>query len=108
MFIKKRFKKLDFFLQFIFFDGEEAFKDWTDTDSLYGSRALANSLAKLYGSKAFDTINLFVLLDLIGAETCQFPNYFSATSDSYATLSQIGMISFLFIHRNTFNFLILF
>src|SRR4051794_31718556 len=25
-------------LQIIFFDGEEAFKDWTSTDSLYGSR----------------------------------------------------------------------
>jgi hypothetical protein len=25
-------------LQLIFFDGEEAFKDWTDTDSTYGSR----------------------------------------------------------------------
>lgn len=28
-------------LQFIFFDGEEAFDKWTDTDSLYGSRHLA-------------------------------------------------------------------
>ena len=28
-------------LQFVFFDGEEAFKRWTDTDSLYGSRNLA-------------------------------------------------------------------
>lgn len=25
-------------LQLIFFDGEEAFQDWTDTDSIYGSR----------------------------------------------------------------------
>ena len=31
-------------LQFIFFDGEEAFKDWTDTDSLYGARHLASQL----------------------------------------------------------------
>jgi glutaminyl-peptide cyclotransferase len=28
-------------LMLIFFDGEEAFKEWTDTDSLYGSRHLA-------------------------------------------------------------------
>lgn len=27
-------------LQLIFFDGEEAFRDWTATDSLYGSRFL--------------------------------------------------------------------
>ena len=25
-------------LQIIFFDGEEAFKDWTDTDSIYGAK----------------------------------------------------------------------
>lgn len=25
-------------LQLIFFDGEEAFKEWTDTDSIYGAR----------------------------------------------------------------------
>lgn len=28
-------------LMLIFFDGEEAFLDWTDDDSLYGSRHLA-------------------------------------------------------------------
>lgn len=28
-------------LLYVFFDGEEAFKDWTQTDSLYGSRHLA-------------------------------------------------------------------
>lgn len=26
-------------LQLVFFDGEEAFKDWTDTDSVYGARS---------------------------------------------------------------------
>lgn len=25
-------------LQLVFFDGEEAFKDWTDADSVYGAR----------------------------------------------------------------------
>lgn len=25
-------------LQLVFFDGEEAFKDWTDSDSIYGAR----------------------------------------------------------------------
>ena len=25
----------------VFFDGEEAFKEWTETDSLYGARHLA-------------------------------------------------------------------
>jgi glutaminyl-peptide cyclotransferase len=25
-------------VQLVFFDGEEAFKDWTDADSVYGAR----------------------------------------------------------------------
>jgi len=33
-------------LQLIFFDGEEAFVDWTDTDSLYGARHLAAQMEK--------------------------------------------------------------
>lgn len=31
-------------LQLIFFDGEEAFKDWTDTDSIYGARFVTTFL----------------------------------------------------------------
>jgi glutaminyl-peptide cyclotransferase len=27
-------------LQLVFFDGEEAFKDWTATDSVYGARSV--------------------------------------------------------------------
>jgi hypothetical protein len=33
----------DMTLQLVFFDGEEAFKDWTDTDSIYGARYVAPS-----------------------------------------------------------------
>jgi len=33
-------------LQLIFFDGEEAFVDWTETDSLYGARHLAAQMEK--------------------------------------------------------------
>jgi glutaminyl-peptide cyclotransferase len=32
-------------LQLIFFDGEEAFVQWTDTDSLYGARHLAEKMS---------------------------------------------------------------
>jgi glutaminyl-peptide cyclotransferase len=28
-------------LQLVFFDGEEAFKDWTATDSIYGARCVS-------------------------------------------------------------------
>ena len=31
-------------LQLIFFDGEEAFKDWTATDSIYGARCCVKPL----------------------------------------------------------------
>lgn len=34
--------RTDVSLMMIFFDGEEAFHDWTATDSLYGARHLAN------------------------------------------------------------------
>lgn len=34
-------KQSEVSLRFIFFDGEEAFKDWNRQDSLYGSRHLA-------------------------------------------------------------------
>ncbi|KAI9204643.1 uncharacterized protein BJ171DRAFT_504957 [Polychytrium aggregatum] len=61
-------------LQFVFFDGEEAFKDWTATDSLYGSRHLASKWEQEYfvgaGGSSYSTlsrIELFVLLDLLGA-----------------------------------------
>lgn len=32
-------------LQLVFFDGEESFEEWTATDSLYGSRHLAERMA---------------------------------------------------------------
>jgi len=42
----KQSKLKDTSLQLIFFDGEEALVDWTDTDSLYGSRHLAAQMEK--------------------------------------------------------------
>ena len=30
-------------LQLVFFDGEEAFMDWTDTDSIYGARCMPSA-----------------------------------------------------------------
>ncbi|XP_063900136.1 glutaminyl-peptide cyclotransferase-like isoform X2 [Zophobas morio] len=71
-------------LQLIFFDGEEAFLSWSSTDSLYGSRHLAGELEKkrvpCRNSKActhlkptqLQAIELFVLLDLLGAADPQF------------------------------------
>ncbi|KRZ36776.1 Glutaminyl-peptide cyclotransferase-like protein [Trichinella pseudospiralis] len=72
-------KSKDLTLQLIFFDGEESFREWSDTDSLYGSRYMVKELEKrpypqYYSprSRDLDRIDLFVLLDLIGAKGSTF------------------------------------
>ena len=47
----------------VFLDGEEAFEEWSDTDSLYGSRHLVTRLAQ---SRLLSKIGAFVLVDMIG------------------------------------------
>ncbi|KAJ3480232.1 hypothetical protein NLI96_g8496 [Meripilus lineatus] len=67
-------------LQLVFFDGEEAFKDWTATDSIYGARHLAKKwnidyiiphtkrrLLPGYSITEISTIEHLILLDLLGA-----------------------------------------
>ncbi|KAI6216117.1 Glutaminyl-peptide cyclotransferase [Aphelenchoides besseyi] len=65
-------------LQLVFLDGEEAFVEWTRTDSTYGARHLANLWSRqwyptssrtqpLELSRELDRIDAFVLLDLLGA-----------------------------------------
>ena len=78
-------------MQFIFFDGEEAFKEWTDKDSIYGARHHASQLQTTFGQNSFDSIDLFVLLDLIGGTDSDFPNFFTATSKAYNLISKIGL-----------------
>ncbi len=81
------------YVQFIFFDGEEAFGNWTDTDSLYGSRAYANKLSNDYGIRAFDSMQAFILLDLIGGNNSEFKNLFPcSTGNAFNMLNMIGMI----------------
>ena len=61
-------------LQFLFLDGEEAFIQWTSTDSIYGARHLASKLQgtdytyKRVSGNELDRIDIFVLLDLLGAK----------------------------------------
>ena len=65
-------------LQFIFFDGEEAFQRWTSTDSIYGSRNLAKTWQQTdytsggVSGNHLDRIDMFLLLDLIGARDMTF------------------------------------
>ena len=64
----------DLTLQLIFFDGEEAFVQWTSTDSIYGARHLASKwLSEPFefrgvNGQTLDRIDIFVLLDLLGAK----------------------------------------
>jgi len=75
-------------IQFMFFDGEEAFVSWSDTDSTYGSRHLASKLASTGYGKAsqLDRIDLFVLLDLLGVKDQQFLSFFPKTQAWYERL----------------------
>lgn len=47
----------------VFFDGEEAFQSWSQSDSTYGSRHLA---AKWDGNGTLKRIKAFILTDMIG------------------------------------------
>ncbi|XP_054894513.1 glutaminyl-peptide cyclotransferase [Poeciliopsis prolifica] len=82
-------------LQLIFFDGEEALFQWTSTDSLYGSRHLAEKMATTpHPEGAGDTnqlhgIDLLMLLDLIGAPHPIFGNQFPSTTSWLTRLQDI-------------------
>lgn len=82
-------------VQILLLDGEEAWVSWTDTDSTYGSRALAehwdanpHPTASAF-KNPFEAISLFVLLDLLGAEGPNIPSYFQSTHWAYQNLATI-------------------
>ncbi len=56
-------RKAAFSIWIAFFDGEEAFGDWSETDGTYGSRQMA---AKLAASGELKRIKAMMLSDLIG------------------------------------------
>jgi Zn-dependent M28 family amino/carboxypeptidase len=59
-----------------FFDGEEAMKHWSDTDSRYGSRQMA---ARLSISGDIKKIKAFLLADIVGGRKAQFLRESSST-----------------------------
>ncbi|XP_062129358.1 glutaminyl-peptide cyclotransferase-like [Drosophila sulfurigaster albostrigata] len=83
----------DLGLMMIFFDGEEAFRDWTNSDSVYGSRHLAKKLARSgqanLGQRYIDRIEVLVLLDLIGARNPKFSSFYENTHGLHSSLVQI-------------------
>jgi Zn-dependent M28 family amino/carboxypeptidase len=60
----------------VFFDGEEAVRDWTATDSVYGSRHLVE---KLSASGELSRIKALILVDMIGDAQLRIPR------ESYST-----------------------
>jgi len=59
-----------------FFDGEEAMKDWSETDSRYGSRQMA---ARLAASGDLPKIKAFLLADMVGSRSLHFARESSST-----------------------------
>ncbi|KAG4417590.1 hypothetical protein IFR04_009320 [Cadophora malorum] len=82
-------------VQILLLDGEEAFVSWTDSDSLYGARSLAeeweatpHAAMSTYHS-SLSSITLFLLLDLLGAPNPHVPSYFKTTHWAYQNLAKI-------------------
>ncbi|KAK3309581.1 peptidase family M28-domain-containing protein [Chaetomium strumarium] len=81
-------------VQILLLDGEEAWERWSDEDSLYGSRALAEAWENTRyeaGSNfatPLEAISLFVLLDLLGAPEPNIPSYFPTTHWAYQNLAR--------------------
>jgi glutaminyl-peptide cyclotransferase len=59
-----------------FFDGEEAVKEWSDSDGRYGSRQMA---ARLSTSGDLKNIKAFLLADIVGGRKAYFPRESSST-----------------------------
>lgn len=73
-------------IQLIFFDGEEAFANWSSSDSLYGSRHLADKWAQ---DKSIYEIEFLILLDLLGSRDAKIYSYDRKTHHIYFRLFNI-------------------
>jgi Zn-dependent M28 family amino/carboxypeptidase len=69
-------KKPRYTLQFVFFDGEEAQRQWTESDSLYGSRYFVDRLTQ---ESKQSKIKAMILLDMIGDKDLVLENDLSST-----------------------------
>ncbi|ORY27461.1 hypothetical protein BCR39DRAFT_538122 [Naematelia encephala] len=90
-------------LTILFLDGEEAFHDWTATDSIYGARHLAELWDSTYLSPShplsvskrrfaplatqLNTIDHLVLLDLLGNSHSRIFSYFRETDWLHAKMA---------------------
>src|SRR2546426_7263732 len=55
--------KLEHTVEFVFFDGEEAVVEWTDDDSVYGSR---HDVDRRYRERTLNDLKALILVDMIG------------------------------------------
>ncbi|KAJ2761700.1 hypothetical protein IWQ56_001895 [Coemansia nantahalensis] len=110
----------DVSLQLVFFDGEEAYVEWNHTDSIYGSRHLAEvwearpdpaTVAALSTAAKhvpeLGRVDLMVLLDLIGASDTAFLPLEAPTAQLFSQLSSLetrlhsaGHISRTYLNTN--------
>lgn len=84
-YLNRQKSKKDVSIKLLFFDGEEAFKTWSATDSLYGARHLAE---KWENEKFLHRIDMLVLLDLLGSHDPTFYSFFKETENWYTRLVQ--------------------
>ncbi|KAI3321272.1 peptidase family M28 [Xylariaceae sp. AK1471] len=86
---------MDMGIQILLLDGEEAFLQWTETDSLYGARALAEQWENTYHpansfyKNPLDQISMFVLLDLLGSANPSVPSSFLPTHWAYRAMANV-------------------
>ncbi|GAP87086.2 putative glutaminyl-peptide cyclotransferase [Rosellinia necatrix] len=86
---------MDMGVQILLLDGEEAFLNWSPTDSLYGARALAERWetsphpANSFYKNPLDQISMFVLLDLLGSADPTVPSPFLPTHWAYRAMARI-------------------
>ncbi|KAH8293548.1 hypothetical protein KR054_001398 [Drosophila jambulina] len=73
-------------LMLLFFDGEEAFKEWGPKDSIYGARHLAK---RWQNEEKLDKIDMLVLLDLLGAPDPAFYSFFENTESWYMRIQSV-------------------
>jgi glutaminyl-peptide cyclotransferase len=95
-----RGKKLDgYSVWLVWFDGEEAIRQWSPTDSIYGSRHLAAKWAK---DGTLKKIQAFLLLDMIGDADLNIERESNSTpwleDVVYKAATDLGYQSHFFAH----------
>lgn len=81
-------QKLPVTLQLVFFDGEESFEEWTATDSLYGSRHLAERMANTPHPAASSHASMLqALVRKLQAEICFLCGHTYFLNQTRSTLS---------------------